>query len=82
MKKFMRDLYMTRQPDGSFNYDMTNPAWSVTPWLASAVTYTGLGVFTAIQHPETFHLMQFATGAGALFSGGGIGVMFHSRANT
>ncbi len=79
--KIVNDLFKTRQPDGSLRWDMTNPAWSVTPWLASAIAYTAVGIFGAIQHPETFHLMHFAAGAAALYSGGGIGVMFHSRAN-
>ncbi len=74
--KLVDDLFKT---DGK--WDMTNPAWSVTPWLGSTVSYTAVGIFTAIQHPETFQLMQFAAGLGALFGGGGIGVMFHSRAN-
>lgn len=82
MKKFIRDLYQTQQPDGTYKWDMTNPSWSVTPWIVGAFSYVGVGVFGAIQHPSTFDLMQYATGFGALISGGGIGVMFHSRSNT
>lgn len=81
MNKLIRDLFQTQQPDGSYRYDMTNVAWSAIPWLLSALSYTAVGLYGAIAHPDHFGLMDFATGIGAVFAGGGIGVLFHSKSN-
>ena len=77
--KIIDDLFKTQQSDGTLKWDMTNPAFSVLPWLLSALSYTAVGIYGAILHPEHFNLMDFATGIGAVFAGGGIGVMFHSK---
>lgn len=80
--KIIQDLFQTRQSDGTYKWDATNPAWSVAPWLLSALSYTAVGLYGAAAHWSHFSLMDFATGIGAVFAGGGIGVMFHSRSDT
>lgn len=82
MNTLIRDLFQTRQPDGTYRWDLTNPAFSVLPWLLSALAYTAVGLYGAVAHPEHFSLMDFATGIGAIYAGGGIGVLLHSKANT
>ncbi len=79
--KIIDDLFKTAQPDGTLKWDMTNPAWMVTPVLGGVCVYIGMGIFSLIAHPQSFDLMKYAGGFGALISGSGIGVMFHSRAN-
>lgn len=81
MSNLVRDLFQTRQPDGGYAWDMTNPSWSVIPWLLSALAYTAVGLYGAVAHWDHFSLMDFATGIGAIYAGGGIGVLLHSKSN-
>lgn len=80
--KIIQDLFQTRQSDGTYKWDATNPAWSVIPWLLSALAYTAVGLYIAVAHPEHFSLVDFAAGIGTIFLGGGGGVLLHSRSNT
>lgn len=77
--KIVKDLFQTQQPDGSYKYDLTNPAYSVIPWLSGSLAYIAVGVYHGFWHPDIYHAMDFATGFGAIFAGGGIGVLFHSK---
>lgn len=81
MSNFIRDVFKTQQPDGTFRWDMTNVGFSAVPWILGILVYIALGVYHAINAPATLSLMDYATGFGALFAGGGVGVLFHSKAN-
>ena len=81
MNNFIRDVFKTQQPDGSFKWDMTNVGFSAVPWISGIMVYIGLGIFMAITSPSTFNLRDYAAGFGLLFAGGGIGVLVHSKAN-
>lgn len=79
MSKLIRDLFQTQQPDGSYRFDMTNIAYSAIPWILGIFVYIAMGVFKSVAHPDSFQLVNWAAGFAALFAGGGIGVMFHSK---
>lgn len=81
MSNFIRDVFKTQQPDGTFRWDMTNVGFSAVPWILGILVYIALGVYHAINAPAALSLMDYATGFGALFAGGGIGVFAHSKAN-
>lgn len=80
MSKFIRDVFQTQKADGTYAWDLTNPGFSAMPWIFSIFVYLGLGVYHGVTAPGTFSLMDFATGAAALFAGGGVGVFAHSKA--
>ena len=86
MKKLIQDLFMTKQADGTYNYDITNPAFSAVPVLISVLTYTVMGVYGGFtqMHVPGFelggYLRSFAEGFGALSALGAGGVWAHSMA--
>lgn len=81
MNKFVQDLFMTKQPDGSFHYDITNPAYSFFPVMSGFFTYIGMGVVSFHQSTAAlpFDLRAWAVGAAAYISGGMVAVLAHSK---
>lgn len=81
MRKFIRDVFQTKQSDGTYVWDMTNAAWPACIVIIASLSAIAAGWYMMIFHPDKFSMSDWLGGLAGLAAGGGLGVWAHSKAN-